>query len=96
LGEWQQVALTWSRATNTLRLYHNGKEVNYTSQDLGAGTPQDDADYPFTIGARGALGPVTFLNGLLDDLRLYNRPLTAQEITRSVRLLRLAPTGAAS
>jgi len=80
LNEWQHIALTWSGVTNTLRLYHNGTEVNYTSQDLGAGTPQDDADYPFTIGARGALGPVTFLSGLLDDLRLYGRPLTAPEI----------------
>ncbi len=80
LNEWQHIALTWSRITNTLRLYHNGKEVNYTSQDVGAGTPQDDTDYPFTIGVRGALGSVTFLNGLLDDLRLYSRPLTAAEI----------------
>ncbi len=80
LNEWQHMVLTWSRTTNMLRLYHNGKEVNYTSQDVGAGTPQDDTDYPFTIGVRGALGPVTFLNGLLDELRLYSRPLTAQEI----------------
>jgi hypothetical protein len=32
------------------------------------------------MGVRGARGPVTFLDGLLDDLRLYRRPLTAQEI----------------
>jgi hypothetical protein len=80
LNEWQHITLTWSRTTNTLRLYHNGTEVNYTSQDLGAGAPQDDTDYSFTIGARGALGPVTFLNGLIDELYLYQRPLTAQEI----------------
>ncbi len=80
LNEWQHIAMTWSRATDTTRLYHNGVEVTYAMQDIGTGTPQNDNDYPFTIGARGALGPVTFLNGLLDDLHLYNRPLTAQEI----------------
>ncbi len=80
LNEWQHIAMTWSRATNTTRLYHNGAEVLYTTQDIGTGAPQDDTDYPFTIGARGALGPVTFLNGLLDDVRLYNRPLSAPEI----------------
>lgn len=80
LNEWQHIAMTWSRTTNTTRLYHNGVEVPYGSQDIGTGAPQDDTDYPFTIGARGALGPVTFLNGLLDDLRLDRRPLTALEI----------------
>ncbi len=80
LNEWQHIAMTWSRATNSARLYHNGAEVTYTTQDIGTGTPQDDTDYPFTIGVRAALGPVTFLNGLLDDLRLYNRPLSAPEI----------------
>lgn len=80
LNEWQHIALTWSRTTNTTRLYHNGTEVPYATQDIGTGTPQDDTDYPFTIGARGALGPVTFLNGLLDELRLYRRPLAAPEI----------------
>jgi hypothetical protein len=52
----------------------------YTTQDMGTGTPQDDTDYPFTAGARGALGPATFLNGMVDELRLYSRPLTAREI----------------
>jgi hypothetical protein len=55
-------------------------EVLYSSQSIGTGIPQDDTDYPFTIGSRGALDPVTFPNGLLDDLRLYNRILISGEI----------------
>jgi len=80
LNRWQHVALTWSRTTNTTRLYHNGIEVQYHIQDIGSGGVLDDATYPFTIGARGALGDVTFFYGLIDEVRLYKRVLSPQEI----------------
>jgi len=80
LDTWQHVAMVWSHATNRTRLYRNGVEVSYDSQDTGSGVPQDDTDYPFVIGARGALGDVTFFNGLMDEVRLYKRALSAQEI----------------
>jgi hypothetical protein len=80
LSEWQHVAMTWSGTAHVVRLYHNGVEVPYATQDVGAGVPQGDADYPFTIGARGALGSDIFFHGLIDELRLYNRPLTDQEV----------------
>jgi hypothetical protein len=80
LNTWQHVAMVWSHTTNKTRLYLNGVEVRYDIQDIGSGTPQDDTDYPFTIGARGALGEATFLSGLLDEVRLYKRALSTQEI----------------
>jgi hypothetical protein len=40
----------------------------------------DDTTYPFTIGARGALGEVTFFDGLMDEVRLYEYALTEEEI----------------
>jgi hypothetical protein len=80
LGTWQHVAMTWSRVTNTTRLYHNGVEVPYNLQEIGTGAPLNDSTHPFTIGARGALGEVTFFNGLIDEVRLYQRALTAREI----------------
>ncbi len=80
LNAWQHVALVWSRVTNTTRLYRNGAEVPYSSQEIGTGQPEDDTTYPFLIGARGALGEVTFFNGLMDEVRLYRRALSVQEI----------------
>ncbi len=80
LNAWQHVAMIWSRTTNRIRLYRNGAEVRYDNQQTGLGTLQDDTDYPFTIGARGALGEVTFFNGLIDEVRLYKRALSIQEI----------------
>ena len=72
--------MVWSRATNTTRLYHNGVEVRYATQDIGTGSPLDDTTYACTIGARGNLGSVTFFNGLIDEVRLYRRALAGSEI----------------
>ena len=80
LNKWQHIAMTWSRATNRTRLYHNGAEVQYSTQEIGSGSVLDDTTYPFIIGARGALGDVTFFDGLMDEVRLYEYALTEQEI----------------
>jgi len=80
LNTWQHVAMTWSRATNTTRLYHNGLQVRYRLQDTGSGDVLEDTSHPFTVGARGALGEVTFFDGLIDEVVLYNRDLSPREI----------------
>jgi hypothetical protein len=80
LNDWQHVAMVWSRATNATTLYHNGREVSYSIHDIGTDGPLDDTTHAFTIGARGALGEGTFFKGLIDEVRLYNRALTAGEI----------------
>ncbi|NIP23794.1 MAG: hypothetical protein GWN67_01215 [Phycisphaerae bacterium] len=80
LNTWQNVALTWSRADNTTRLYHNGVETYYASRTIGTGTPLDDGSHLWTIGARGALGDVTFFDGLIDEAAIYDRVLSPDEI----------------
>jgi hypothetical protein len=80
LDAWQHVALTWSTSDHKTRLYHNGTEVSYAVQDIASGSVLDDTSYPYVIGARGALGTVTFFNGVIDEVRLYNRVLDTQEI----------------
>jgi len=80
LNAWQHVALTWSRADNTTRLYHNGLEVNYSVKTVGSGSPLYDTSHPWTIAARGALGPVTFFDGLIDEAAIYDQVLSADKI----------------
>jgi hypothetical protein len=80
LNKWQHVAMTWSRMTNRTRLYHNGSEVQYSEQEIGSGSVLDDTTYPFTIGARGALGEATFFDGLMDEVRLYGYTLDEEQI----------------
>jgi hypothetical protein len=80
LNSWQHVALTWSLTDNTTRLYHNGVETYYASRTIGTGSPLDDGSHLWTIGARGALGDVTFFDGLIDEAVIYDRVLSPDEI----------------
>ncbi len=80
LNAWQHVALTWSLTDHTARLYHNGVEVNYSIRSIGTGFVLDDRSHPWTIGARGALGEVTFFDGLIDEAAIHDRVLSAEEI----------------
>jgi hypothetical protein len=82
LNTWQHVAMTWSLADSTIRLYRNGTEVAYSSiRAVNTGSPLDDSSHPFTIGVEGALESITFFNGLIDEVRIYNRVLSANQIT---------------
>jgi len=80
LDTWQHVAMTWSTDDHTVRLYWNGVEVQYAGQTAGTGAVLDDTGHPFTLGARGALGAVTFFKGVLDDCRVYSRVLPPKEV----------------
>jgi len=40
----------------------------------------NDTAFPYTIGARGALGDVTYFDGLIDEVRLYGYALNEEEI----------------
>lgn len=55
-------------------------EGNYREQDRATGTPLLDGSHPYTLGARGALGEVTFFDGQMDEVRLYGRVLDSPEI----------------
>jgi hypothetical protein len=80
LNAWQHVALTWSLTDHTTRLYHNGVEVNYSIRSVGTGFVLDDTSHFWTIGARGALGEVTFFDGLIDEAAIHDRVLSSEEI----------------
>jgi hypothetical protein len=80
LNSWQHVALTWSQTTNKTQLFHNGVEVLYNFQNIGSGSILDDTTSPFTIGARGILDSMTYFNGIIDDVQIYDRVLDPNDI----------------
>ena len=75
-GEWTHVAVTLG--TSGARLYQNGELVN-ESTDVTI-RPIDFKPILNYIGR--AQTTVPFLNGLVDDFRIYNYELTAEEIAR--------------
>jgi hypothetical protein len=76
-GEWQHVAATWD--ATTVRLYLNGAQVSQAANTGNA----------FTASAMTRLGrPAAserFYVGLLDDVRFYNRAVSADEIIAGMR-----------
>jgi hypothetical protein len=77
LNEWQQVAFTWngSSTASSVQLYINGVAVSHSFDQDGVGTKLSDAANSFVV----ATSDRTF-DGKIDDVRMYNRVLSAGEI----------------
>lgn len=74
----QHVALTYDKTTGVTRLFRNGVLVQQAN--LGIFTPRTST--PFHIGYRTPatpFGPLWF-NGIIDELSIYNRALSAGEL----------------
>jgi hypothetical protein len=82
LDTWTHVAVSWDgtvNSTNNVRIYINGVESAYQISDLGLGGLESDASNNFTIGARSISGSERYFDGIIDEVRVYNRVLTAYE-----------------
>ncbi|MGB9595598.1 MAG: LamG domain-containing protein [Candidatus Poribacteria bacterium] len=75
-GEWHHIAGTWDG--KTIKTYIDGKE---SSSLPCAGTLEKNND-PLFIGCRG--GSSRWMNGVIDEIKIYNRALTADEIKRDM------------
>jgi hypothetical protein len=69
--------LTATRSATTLRLYIDGQLIGERN---GLTAPFYNVPTNITIGGRHFPGPIQFFNGSIDDVRIYNRELTACEI----------------
>jgi outer membrane protein assembly factor BamB len=73
-GQWYHIAVT--NVADAVTLYLNGSAV--ATGSLSIATPQNS---PFYIGRiPGSLGDSRQLNGLVDEVSVYNRALTSSEI----------------
>jgi beta-lactamase regulating signal transducer with metallopeptidase domain len=74
-GVFQQVALTYDKASGIGKLYYNGMLV--ASENLGSFTPKTDTLLSF--GERLA-SPTFLFQGIFSDVAIFNRALSADEI----------------
>ena len=74
---WQHVAVTYVRSTGNTAIYING--VGQAQQTLGAFTPQTSGDLYFGLRPYGGAAGTRFA-GLMDEISLYRRALSAEEI----------------
>ncbi len=74
-GQWHHIGFTWDGSYRTL--YMDGTEI---AKDATAQAALKSADGGMYIGAGKNLEAVTFFSGKIDDVRIYNVALTADEI----------------
>ena len=74
VNEWQHVAMTFDG--ERIRLYLDGAEVGVA---VHRGSIDSDSDAPILIGAQP--GGTQFFDGFIDDVRILQRPLTANELS---------------
>ena len=81
LDRWQHVAVTVDGAD--VRLYRNGREVArkvFSGALAGDRTQLTVGGAPSSDGAATVREPSRFWRGLLDEVRLYRRALSAEEV----------------
>lgn len=82
-GEWTHVVVTWDGGTaaSNVHIYLNGTEVgSYSTNTNGSGARSDDSAGTLNIGNNSATTLDRTFNGVLDEIRIYNRVLSAGEI----------------
>ena len=82
--EWQHAAATWDGSA--MRLYLNGEEVGNVAKTGAAVAANPDVSVSIGSQPSDAFAPATpdhvekFFDGLIDDVRLYNNALTAEQL----------------
>jgi hypothetical protein len=76
---WMHMVASYQKSGSLGRLYLNGRELTTTSYTGGDGPPDIRS---LKLGTRydGALGGGVPFKGAMDDVRVYNRALSAQEV----------------
>lgn len=77
---WMQLAITWSKTSDEVKVYYNGVQDGSTLTGLGTWSGNLHATQGIVIGSFTTSGTSPW-SGLINDFRLYNRPLTASEIS---------------
>jgi uncharacterized membrane protein len=80
---WTFIVGIYNHSANTATVYVNGSLAtnNGTYSTTGSVTPPVDSSYNTLIGSDSAGDSNAWWNGSLDDVRIYNRALSADEIT---------------
>ncbi|MFP6854435.1 MAG: LamG-like jellyroll fold domain-containing protein, partial [Opitutales bacterium] len=95
-NQWVHVVHTWETTTDTHFLYING-QLEATTVVAGK-NPVGQANVSFSIGSLSSdicNGPDNFFNGSIDDVRIYDRALSANEVSALYNLENTPPPNSA-
>jgi hypothetical protein len=88
-GEWYHFAATWEFGGGLAFLYLNGEEIATSPKVLGA-FPVLDANMRFGLKGVVYVASQNGATGVMDEIAVYDRALTAEEITVDMEALQLA------
>jgi len=91
-GTWYHIASTIDYQNNRLQIYINGLLKSSTTVAFAQATTANTASRNAALGSQDA-GDGNFLNGLLDEVRVYCRVLSAAEIQSLASVVPATPTG---
>lgn len=79
LNAWNHIAVSYSDddLNNNPTIYINGTAQSLTQNNPPVGTPDSDVGTTMRIGYGGGCG----FDGIIDDVRVYNGPLSATEVS---------------
>jgi hypothetical protein len=81
VNEWVHIACVYNNADNTKRIYINGAEDAVAATTAGGSIVATTMNtYVAARANSGNTGPETFFAGSLDEIRIYNRALSAGEV----------------
>jgi hypothetical protein len=83
-GVWQHILLTWDGSVTAanVHIYVNSKECSYTQTTNGV-DPVDNSTAPIYLGNSSA--GTRSVDGIIDNVQIWNRVLSAAEIARLYR-----------
>jgi len=95
VGAWEHWAVVFDRAGGNVLFYRNGAQDASRAVTFPSGAI-DQTD-PILVGADKSSGGTRFLNGTVDDIRVWNTARTAQQISDNFKLTLLgSETGLAA
>jgi hypothetical protein len=87
LNAWQHIVVTWNGGTSAssgIKYYVNNSLVSHVYDQDGAGSGVSDSSNALYLG--NSRWNATTFDGQLDDVRIYNRALSVQEVGDLYRL----------
>ena len=83
-GTWVHAVLTWDgNSANPLKIYLNGKDDSEENPERNDDVSLRNISVNMLIGARTkGKGAAAFFTGLMDDVRIYDRALSSDEVLK--------------
>ncbi|TAH50331.1 MAG: LamG domain-containing protein [Chloroflexota bacterium] len=82
-NSWNHVVFTYNKTNGNVAIYVNGVASSVSSSNLGIVTPDTSFDMYLARRVAGQ-APAARLSGKMDEVQIWNRALTAQEISSMV------------